>query len=149
MVAALDFGHQALQPLIDVQERMAAEIGKPKRAYTPFGLADVMLASRSYEKTAPRLHAIFDQPHGQGRDATQAIDALEAKIGGRASRCRTRDWSTKLAEAFEETLKKVVRQRILEQGMRPDGRDLTDIRPIWCEVGISPRAAWLRPVHPR
>ena len=36
--------------------------------------------------------------------------------------------------------KEVVRERILEQGKRPDGRALTEIRPIWCEVDISPRA---------
>ena len=43
-------------------------------------------------------------------------------------------------EAFDETLKSVVRQRILENQIRPDGRGLTDIRPIWGEVGLSPRA---------
>ena len=36
MVEALEFGHQAIQPLIDLQEQMAAEVGKPKRAYTSF-----------------------------------------------------------------------------------------------------------------
>ena len=34
----------------------------------------------------------------------------------------------------------MVRSRILDQGIRPDGRGLTEIRPIWCQVGISPRA---------
>ena len=43
-------------------------------------------------------------------------------------------------EAYEEVVKRVVRSRILDQHKRPDGRDLTQIRPIWCEVGISPRA---------
>ncbi len=42
--------------------------------------------------------------------------------------------------AFEEALKKVVRSRILDQGIRPDGRSVTEIRPIWCEVDVSPRA---------
>ncbi|MCZ7551122.1 MAG: polyribonucleotide nucleotidyltransferase [Anaerolineales bacterium] len=42
--------------------------------------------------------------------------------------------------AFEEALKTVVRARILDQGVRPDGRSLTEIRPIWCEVDVSPRA---------
>ncbi|MDP3721119.1 MAG: polyribonucleotide nucleotidyltransferase, partial [Anaerolineaceae bacterium] len=36
--------------------------------------------------------------------------------------------------------KRVVRSRILDQHKRPDGRNLTEIRPIWCEVGVSPRA---------
>jgi polyribonucleotide nucleotidyltransferase len=42
--------------------------------------------------------------------------------------------------AFEEVYKKVVRERILKKGLRPDGRKLEEIRPIWCEVDISPRA---------
>ena len=45
-----------------------------------------------------------------------------------------------IKEAFAEAEKKIVRKRILEQGKRPDGRTPTEIRPIWCEVGFSPRA---------
>jgi polyribonucleotide nucleotidyltransferase len=43
-------------------------------------------------------------------------------------------------EAFDQAEQKIVRERILGQGKRPDGREPTEIRPIWCEVGISPRA---------
>jgi polyribonucleotide nucleotidyltransferase len=43
-------------------------------------------------------------------------------------------------EAFEQAEQQIVRQRILNEGKRPDGRTPTDIRPIWCEVGLSPRA---------
>ena len=42
--------------------------------------------------------------------------------------------------AFEEVYRQVVRERILIDGKRPDGRQTKEIRPIWCEVGISPRA---------
>ena len=45
-----------------------------------------------------------------------------------------------MIEAIDETLKSVVRRRITENQVRPDGRGLTDIRPIWGEVGLSPRA---------
>jgi polyribonucleotide nucleotidyltransferase len=45
-----------------------------------------------------------------------------------------------IKEAFAEAEKKIVRERILNQGKRPDGRTPTEIRPIWCEVGFSPRA---------
>ena len=43
-------------------------------------------------------------------------------------------------EAFEETLKQAIRERILDSGKRPDGRDLTTVREIWCDVDTSPRA---------
>jgi polyribonucleotide nucleotidyltransferase len=42
-------------------------------------------------------------------------------------------------KVFNEDLKHVVRQRILDEGVRPDGRDTTTVRPIWCEVGMLPR----------
>src|SRR5688572_327745 len=43
-------------------------------------------------------------------------------------------------EAFDQAEQQIVRERILSQGKRPDGRTPTEIRPIWCEVGVSPRA---------
>jgi polyribonucleotide nucleotidyltransferase len=43
-------------------------------------------------------------------------------------------------EAFDQAEQDIVRERILSMGKRPDGRTPTQIRPIWCEVGISPRA---------
>ena len=46
---------------------------------------------------------------------------------------------TEVSAAFESSLKKLTRSRILEKGIRPDGRGLTDIRPISCEVGVLPR----------
>ena len=45
-----------------------------------------------------------------------------------------------LRAAYHEVYKQVVRARILDRNLRPDGRGLTEIRPIWCEVNISPRA---------
>ena len=43
-------------------------------------------------------------------------------------------------EAFEGVLKTAIRKRILEAGIRPDGRDLTTVRDVWCKVDTSPRA---------
>ena len=42
-----------------------------------------------------------------------------------------------------------MRRKIIDQGVRPDGRALTEVRPIWCEVGILPRTHGSRRVHPR
>ena len=42
-----------------------------------------------------------------------------------------------------------MRRHIIDNGVRPDGRKLTEIRPIWCEVGVLPASARLRRVHPR
>jgi polyribonucleotide nucleotidyltransferase len=137
MIEALEFGHRAIQPLIDVQERMASEVGKAKRPYVPF-TTDESLRATVLERAKDRLDAIMDQPYVKS-ERYQAIDDLKASVvaelGG--------DDETVMAQiesAFEDALKTVVRQRILEREQRPDGRNLTDIRPIWCEVDVSPRA---------
>ncbi len=139
MVNALEFGHQALQPLVDTQLQMAAEIGKPKRAYTPFAV-EAELKSAVEAQAAPRLAEILERPFVKA-ERQESVDALQVEIvasfaGEEADPVK----AAQATEAFEAVYKKVVRQRILEQGVRPDGRTKTEIRPIWCEVGISPRA---------
>lgn len=137
LVQALEFGHRAIQPMIELQMRMAAEAGKPKRE-TPRFVLDETLKASVYGRVAGSLNAIFDQPANKtGRN--QAIAALkEATVAERTAADETLTASA--GEAFEEALKSVVRRRILGQGTRPDGRGLSDIRPIWCDVNVSPRA---------
>lgn len=137
MIEALNFGHQALQPFIDIQEKMVAEIGKPKFVYPSFAI-DQTLLNQVQEHTATKLNGILDQPFKKA-DIYGAIDELRAEITTELS-----DGDETLAlpvkNAFEHVLQTVVRQRITEQGKRPDGRGLTDVRPIWSMVSISPRA---------
>ena len=137
MVDALDFGHKAIQPLIDLQEKMAAEIGKAKAKYTSFVLEESVRMAIT-ERVSSSINAILDQPF----DKSQRNSALEelkntqiVEIGG-----TDEDRVREVKEAFENALKIVVRQRILELGIRPDGRGYQDIRPIWCAVDVSPRA---------
>ncbi|NPA93658.1 MAG: polyribonucleotide nucleotidyltransferase, partial [Chloroflexi bacterium] len=62
MVEALAFGHQALQPMIDIQEKMAAEVGKPKREYTPF-VVDEDLKAQVAEMATERIRNLLETPH--------------------------------------------------------------------------------------
>ncbi|HEY58607.1 MAG TPA: polyribonucleotide nucleotidyltransferase [Anaerolineae bacterium] len=137
MVEALDFGHRALQPIIDLLEKMAAEVGKPKRAYEPF-VVEEDLKAQVAELVTEGIRAALEAPHNKA-ELNEVLDSLRQeaieRLGGEDA-----SLALKVKVAFEEVLKQVVRQRILEQGIRPDGRGYTDIRPIWCEVDISPRA---------
>jgi polyribonucleotide nucleotidyltransferase len=137
LVQALEFGHRAIQPIIDLQIRMMAEIGKPKREVPHFTL-DEGLKTTVSERVSASLNAIFDQPADKA-DRNQAIATLkESLIADLTSGDETQAIS--IGEAFEEALKAVVRQRILDRSLRPDGRGLRDVRPIWCDVNVSPRA---------
>ncbi len=138
MIAALEFGHQAMQPIIDLIEQMRAEVGKPKRDdYTRFAV-DEDLKARVLEQTADRIIAVLEAEHSKA-EQNAALDALREEVVAEVAG-EDEEQAAQVAEAFESALKAVVRRRILEEGKRPDGRGLADIRPIWCQVGISPRA---------
>jgi polyribonucleotide nucleotidyltransferase len=137
MLSALEYGHNALQPLIEAQLKMAAEIGKPKRTYVPFSIDETLQASVT-AKVSVKIDDIFAKQYLKA-EHNGALDELKNAV---IAEFAPEDEEAKavVSSAFEDTLRTQVRNRILEKGIRPDGRGLSDIRPIWCEVGISPRA---------
>jgi polyribonucleotide nucleotidyltransferase len=144
MAAALVFGHQSLQPLIETQLKMAAEIGKPKRQPT-IVLANEALQKKVFDQVNTRLNELLDKPLSKaeyygGMDALR--ETIVAEMCAVPQGANPADFPTEgdVKSAFDEAEQKVVRERILSAGKRPDGRTPTDIRPIWCEVGLSPRA---------
>lgn len=137
LVAALEYGHQSLKPVIDLQEQMAAEVGKQKRDYQSFSL-DEALKNSVYEKVVPGLENVFTQPYSVS-STYAAIDELRDSVVAELS-AEDESLVGNIKQAFELAEKDVVRGRILKQGIRPDGRGLTDLRHIWCEVEVSPRA---------
>jgi polyribonucleotide nucleotidyltransferase len=137
MVQALEFAHQAIQPLIDLQEKMAAEVGKAKREYPHFA-ADESIEEAVAKRAAGPLNEILSQPYVKAERSKQIDELREAVVAEVAGEDEAQ--VQPVNEAFEDAYRNVVRQRILDQGQRPDGRGLTDIRNIWCEVDFSPRA---------
>ncbi len=137
MAEALLFGHQSMQPIIALQEKMASELGKAKREVELFPLqAD--LVELMEKKATKELEEIHDKYTNRSENYN-AVNELEDKLVEEAAG----EDETKidpLRAAFHEVYKNVVRARILKRNLRPDGRNLTEIRPIWCEVDISPRA---------
>jgi polyribonucleotide nucleotidyltransferase len=135
LVDALEFGHQSLVPLLDLQEAMRESVGKPKWAVTP---------PEKNEKLQARVAELFEEKVGE---ACRIAPKLERY--GRMDALKDEAKET-LAEEFPEELKevgeainglkkKIVRHRVLTEGKRIDGRGLTDVRPITTEVGVLPR----------
>ena len=137
LVEALEFGHRAIQPLVDTQEQMAREVGKQKIDYPHFNLTEI-IKEAVHNRVASHLDEILDQHHTK-IELNNAVDALMSDTVTELT-IQDESLSDEVKEAFIEAYKTVVRRRILERGLRPDGRGPTDIRPIWCEVDISPRA---------
>jgi polyribonucleotide nucleotidyltransferase len=138
MVEALMFGHKSLQPLVDAQLKMAAEIGKAKREVPLFTL-DEQLVELVASRKAKDVEYALDNYHKKA-EQYNAIAEIEKSIVAELI-AENAELSEEAVEmAYEEVYKRVVRSRILDRNLRPDGRTLTEVRPIWCEVGISPRA---------
>ncbi len=134
MVEAIRLGHEAMQPLIALQEEMRAAIGRPKAPYRSFTISEEVrqaVRARLNHQIAEILDTYFDKDK-----RNEALDELEEDILQALSEYE----QTQVKESFHEALREEVRRRILEEGRRPDGRGPKDIRPIWCEVNVAPRA---------
>jgi polyribonucleotide nucleotidyltransferase len=132
---ALYAAHGALQPLIDLQEKLQKVAGKPKRAVTP-PVVDAALEASVREVALPKLREALAKTAKQERYA--ALDALTddtvaALGGGDPGRAK------QVGTLVDKVKKEVFRGAIVTDRRRIDGRGLEDVRPITCEVGVLPR----------
>lgn len=134
IVEALKLGHQQMQDVIRVQKQMAAEVGKPKLPFVS-GLPSEEARAAVSRRVGDRLAEIIGSEVSK-EECNAALDALREELVDEFE-------DTFEAEegrvVFDEVLRQTVRRRILEEGIRPDGRDSKTIRPISCQVGILPR----------
>ncbi len=144
MAAALEFGHKSLQPLIDTQLQMVQEVGKAKREPT-IAIPNEALQQKVFQRVEGPMKELLDKPLSKnefytGMDAL--ADGLVAELCLVPEGASPADFYDEkdVREAFGAAEQKIVRERILAADKRPDGRAPKDIRPIWCEVGLSPRA---------
>jgi len=138
MVAALEFGHEAIQPIVELQEKMAAEIGKPKREPIIL-LPSKELEEKVFARVEAPMKALLEQPLSKD-DFYGGMDALREEVLAEFTAEDETISPQDIKTAFDEAEKRIVRERILNEGKRPDGRGPKDVRPIWCEVDVSPRA---------
>jgi polyribonucleotide nucleotidyltransferase len=144
MAQALDLGHQSIQPLIDLQMKITAEIGKPKREVKSY-LPDADSLKKVFDRVSGAMNELLDKPLSKV-EFHSGMDKIKEEAF--AEFCLVPEGGDPTAympvgtfkESFNQAEMDVVRERILSMGKRPDGRTPTDIRPIWCDVGISPRA---------
>ena len=136
MLDAILYAHEAIKQLVAFQENIITEIGKPKRDF-PLVVTgdDIKQAVRDYalDKVVWSFDTIERADRQQREDEVkrEVLEHFAAQYEGREG---------EIADALYSINKEVMRRKILDQGIRPDGRQVTEIRPIWCETGILPRA---------
>ncbi len=135
MLDALEKGHAAMQAVIELQEKMRAEIGKAKKEYPLHVLSDE-LKNAVAGKLGNRVTETI-RVSGAKSERNDALDALKEEM---LAAFKEQFQPTDVAEAFEYQVKSDLRAMILNEGRRADGRDYSTIRPITCETGLLPRA---------
>ena len=135
MLQAILFAHEEIKKIVAFIESIQAEIGKEK--------AEVDLVTTGEDvKAAVREFAydkccwVFETPDRHERKERE--DQVQAECNEHFAE-QFEGRMSEVADAIYYLKKEIMRKKILEQGIRPDGRGLTDVRPIWCEVGILPR----------
>jgi polyribonucleotide nucleotidyltransferase len=143
VLEALRFGHEAMQPIIELQNQMRAEIGKSKAEYVPEAI-DEVLREQVVERIGDRLtQAVMETTAIDREERNRIVDDLRNEIVDSflEEEVEEADFGPQDVRAvFGDEFKAEVRRRILEENIRPDGRSSTDIRPLSAEVGLSPRA---------
>ncbi len=140
VLEAIKFGHQGLQPLLDLQEELIRLAGRPKHPFEAPAV-DTSIQEAVAQYLGPRLSQAVNNPVKQERE--QAIEELRQEVIVEFTKELEPEEALARAklvsQAFDAILKEEVRTAILDRGMRPDGRGPKDIRPIWIEVGVLPR----------
>ena len=135
MLDAILFGHEAIKELVKFQDMIVADMGKEKVTVPLISTGDdVKAAVRefAYDKCV-WTYSTTERYERQAREAQvkkETIEALSEQFPERED---------EIADALYYLNKEVMRRRILDDGIRADGRKVTEIRPIWCEVGVLPR----------
>jgi polyribonucleotide nucleotidyltransferase len=138
IVEALQYGHAEIRRLCAWQREIIAAVGKPKFAVTP-PPSNPELEAFVRERAAPALRQVIVNPDKQARE--RAVEEVGQRIAAEAAeRFPGPDTAKLVAAVLHEVEKEEVRALILDRGIRPDGRRLDEIRPIWCDVGFLPRA---------
>ena len=135
MIEAIYKAHEINQTIIAFINNMVAEIGKEKHAYTSCAVPEEMFAAmREIVTPAEMEEAVFTDVK---QDREENIRAITEKL--EEAFAENEEWLAVLGEAVYQYQKKTVRKMILKDQKRPDGRAITQIRPLAAEVDLIPR----------
>ena len=135
MLDAIFFGHQALQPLIDLQEELKASNGVEKRVFELPEKDKDLVAKIETAALASMREAIVIPPKLERAAALRGVKATVFESLGE-------EYADRKGEAYEildDLQKKIARDLVLKENRRIDNRKFDEIRPITCDVGLLPR----------
>ncbi|HWT77780.1 MAG TPA: polyribonucleotide nucleotidyltransferase, partial [Candidatus Methylomirabilis sp.] len=135
LLEALLHGHRALQPIIQIQRDLARQKGVTQPVFSSAPV-DPALRGRIEQLCRPRIRELAFVPEKEEQKARRRMLLDEALT---AVADESQATALQVQAIFEELEKQEMRRLILEEGRRADGRTVTQVRPITCEVGVLPR----------
>jgi polyribonucleotide nucleotidyltransferase len=137
MIAAIEFAHREMQPVIDLQNEMMKKLGSEKIKVSPPPI-DADLEKKVKDLLGARLKEAVLIPAKKERYA--ALEALEQDIVSKVvPEGDEENRAAAVHSIIEQERYHFVRKMILDEGRRIDGRGTTEVRPISCEVALLPR----------
>ena len=135
MIDAIYKAHEVNQEIIKFIDSIVAEVGKPKHAYESCAIPEELFAAiKEIVPPAEMEEAVFSDDKQTREENIRVItEKLEEAFAD------NEEWLAVLGEAVYQYQKKTVRKMILKEHKRPDGRAITEIRPLAAEVDIIPR----------
>ena len=135
MIEAIYKAHEINQTIIAFIDQIVAEVGKPKHEYTSCAIPAEMFEEMKKIVTPEEMEVAVFTDDKQTREGN--IREITAKL--EEAFAEKEDWLAILGEAVYQYEKKTVRKMILKDHKRPDGREITQIRPLSAEVDLIPR----------
>ncbi len=135
MLEAIYMAHEINQSLISFIDDIVAQVGKDKHAYTSCAIpAEMFDAIKGIVSPEEMEEAVFtDEKQVREENIRKITEKLEEAFA------ENEEWLALLGEAVYQYQKKTVRKMILKDHKRPDGREITQIRPLAAEVDLIPR----------
>ena len=135
MIEAIYKAHEVNQQIIAFIDKIVAECGKPKHEYTSCAIPEELFAAIKEIVPPTEMEVVMFAPEKQVREerVRNLKDMLCEKFADKE------EWLPLIDEAVYQYEKKTVRKMILKDHKRPDGREITQIRPLAAEVDIIPR----------
>ncbi|WES36619.1 polyribonucleotide nucleotidyltransferase [Ruminiclostridium papyrosolvens DSM 2782] len=135
MLDAIKKGHEVIKQICDFINGIVKEIGKPKFTYESADVpADLFAAVKAFAYDKMRIAVLATDKQDRDAKVSELTEETQAALAEQYP-----EMENKIKDAIYKLEKKVVREYILKEGKRVDGRSLDEIRPLSAEVGILPR----------
>ncbi|GEC71134.1 polyribonucleotide nucleotidyltransferase [Flavobacterium flevense] len=140
MIEAIKFAHEAIKVQIAAQQRLRAAVGNPDYRTYDGEVEDEAVYTKVKAAAYDKCYAIAAEASGKSERGEKfaAVKTECQALFTEEEYAENADLAGLVGKYFYKTNKEAVRNVILEQGIRLDGRKTTEIRPIWCETDYLP-----------